>query len=129
MTTCLLLLSIYGTSQAMSPDAQSGRVVDRSASAQSVRDPARLIVRRIPNLGNNVIVDLYVDGAPFAAIGYGHTYDGYLPPGSHVLSVRPTPRPKWPGQMWQMTLYVRSGETYSFTAMGGNSGNLILKGG
>ncbi|MEY2439072.1 MAG: hypothetical protein QOI34_457 [Verrucomicrobiota bacterium] len=126
---CVLFLSRYAASQAMSADARSSRVaVESSAFTQSVKDPARLIVRRIPNLGNNVVVNLCVDGVPFAAVAYGHTYDGSLPLGRHVLSVKPTPNPKWPAH-WQMALDVRSGETYSFTAMDDNSGELILKGG
>jgi hypothetical protein len=112
----------------MSSEAQSRRVaVGGSAFAQPVKDAARLIVRRIPNLGNYVIVDLYVDGVPVAAIGYGHTYEGFLRPGRHVLSVLPTPHPKWPTPT-QMTLDARKGQTYSFTAMGDNSGHVILTG-
>jgi len=128
MTTCLLFLSGYGTSQAMSSDAQARRVaVAGSASVQPVRDDARLIVRRIPNLGYNVIVDLYVDGVAVPPIGYGRTYEGFLPPGRHVLSVLPTPSPKWSTPS-QTTLDVRKGQTYSFTAMGDGSGHLILNG-
>jgi hypothetical protein len=128
MTTCLLFLTRYGTSQAMSSDAQSRRVaVAGSDSVQPVRDDARLIIRRIPNLGYNVIVDLYVDGVAVAPIGYGRTYEGFLPSGRHVLSVLPTPSPKW-STPWQMTLDVRKGQTYSFTAMGDGSGYLILQG-
>jgi hypothetical protein len=126
----VLFLSRFAASQAMSADARSRRVaaVEPSAFAQQVKDPARLIVRRIPNLGNNVIVDLYVDGVAFAAIGYGHTYEGSLPPGRHVLSVKPTPSPKWPAH-WQIAVDVRSGKTYTFTAVDDNSGELILTGG
>jgi hypothetical protein len=128
MTTCLLFLSRYGTSQAMSSDAQSRRVtVAESTFGQSVRDDARLIVRRIPNLGYNVIVDLYVDGVAVPPIVYGQTYKGFLPAGRHVLSVLPTPSPKW-STPWQMTLDVRKDQTYSFTAMGDGSGHLILNG-
>jgi len=125
ITTCLLFLSRYAASPGMSADAQSSRVaLARSASTQSVKDPARLIIRRIPDLGNYVIVDLHVDGVAVAAIGYGRTYEGFLRPGWHVLSVLPTPNPKWPTR-WQMTLDVRSGQTYSFTAIGDDSGHLI----
>jgi len=90
-----------------------------------VKGAARLVVRRIPDLGNFVYVDLYVDGVPVATIGYGRTYEGLLSPGRHVLSVVPTPNPKWPNP-WEMTLDVRSGQTYSFTAEG-DSGYLILR--
>lgn len=88
---------------------------------------ARLIVRRIPNLGNRVAVSLWLDGAPFGVILYGQTFDNVLPTGRHVLSVTVSPRPKWPGIQSEIVLNVRSGQTYVFTAMGNHSGNLILK--
>jgi hypothetical protein len=113
MTTCLFL-SGYAANQAMSSDAQLGRA------------PARLIIRRIPDLGNFVYVHLRVDGVPVAAIGYGQTYEGLLPPGRHVLSVLATPDPKWPTPS-QMILDVRSGQIYNFTADGDGSGHLILR--
>jgi hypothetical protein len=125
ITTSLLFFSGYAASQASS-NAQSRRAaVKRSGFVQPVKGAARLIVRRIPDLGNYVYVDLYVDGVPVGAIGYGRTYEGLLPPGRHVLSVVPTPNPKWPTP-WEMTLDVRSGQTYSFTAEG-DSGYLTLR--
>src|SRR5260370_36534436 len=111
MTSCLLFLSTYAASQAMSSDAQSRRVVVGPAVWQPVEGGARLIIHRLPGLGNYVYVGLYVDGVWAAAIGYGSTYEGFLPPGRHVLSVLPTPSPKWPAP-WGMILDVRSGETY-----------------
>src|SRR5258707_1625651 len=93
MTTALLFFSGYATSHASS-NAQSRRAVTRSA--QPVRGAARLIIRRIPDLGSFVYVDLYVDGVAVASIGYGRTYQGLLPPGSHVLSVLPTANPQGP---------------------------------
>jgi len=86
---------------------------------------ARLIVRRDPGLGNYLIVHLRVDGVLVATIGYGRTYEGFLPPGRHVLSLLPTPNPKWPTPS-AMILDVQSGQTYSFTALG-DSGHLILE--
>jgi hypothetical protein len=125
MITSLLFFSGYAASQASS-NAQSRRAaVTGSAFVRPVKGAARLIVRRIPDLGNFVYVDLYVDGVPVATIGYGRTYEGLLSPGRHVLSVVPTPNPKWPNP-WEMTLDVRSGQTYSFTAEG-DSGYLILR--
>ena len=126
MTACLLFLSTYGASQAMSSDAQSRRAgIAGSAVVQPVNGAARLIVRRDPGLGNYVIAHLRVDGVLVATIGYGRSYEGFLPPGRHVLSTLPTPNPKWPTPS-AMILDVRSGQTYSFTALG-NSGHLILE--
>jgi hypothetical protein len=127
MSTCLLFLSTYPASQAMSSDAQSRRAgVARFAVGQPVEGAGRLIVRRIPGLGNYLIVQLHVDGVAVANIGYGRTYEGFLSPGRHVLSLLPTPNPKWPTPS-AMILDVQSGQTYSFTADGDGSGYLILK--
>jgi hypothetical protein len=124
MVTCLFF-SGYAVSQASS-DLQSRRaVVKGSAFVQSANGAARLIIERIANLGNFVYVDLYIDGAPAAAIGYGSSYEGLLPPGRHLLSVLATPDPRWPTP-WEITVDVRSGQTYRFTAEGGYSGDLIL---
>jgi len=117
-----LFLSGYAASQAMSSDAQSGRA---GTLAQPVNGAARLIIRRIPDLGKTVGVNLSIDGVPVAIILYGHTYEGFLSPGRHVLSVFPTPNPKYPNP-WKMTLDARSGHTYTFTA-DGDSGHLILQ--
>lgn len=116
MTAYLLFLGPYATSQAMSSDAQSRR----AGAAGS----ARLIVCRDPALGNFLIAHLGVDGVPVATIPYGRTYEGFLSPGRHVLSLLPTPSPKWLTPS-AMVLNVRSGETYTFTAIG-DSGYLIL---
>ena len=125
MAACLLFLSTYAASQAMSSDAQSRRAgAGGSTVVQPVEGAARLIVQRDPALGNFLIAHLRVDGVTVAAIAYGRTYEGFLRPGRHVLSLLPTPNPKWrnaPG----MILDVRSGETYNFTAIG-DSGYLIL---
>jgi hypothetical protein len=126
MTTCLLFLSTYAASQAMGSDAQSRRAgAAGSAVVQPIEGAARLIVRRDPGLGNYLIAHLRIDGVPVAAIGYGRTYRGFLPPGRHVLSLLPTPNPRWPTPS-AMILDARSGQTYSFTLIG-NSGYLILQ--
>ncbi len=127
MITGLLFLSTYAASQAMSSDAQSRRAgAAGSVIGQPVEGAARLIVRRDPALGNFLIAHLRVDGVRVAAIGYGRTYEGFLTPGRHVLSLLPTPNPKWPTPS-AMILDVQSGQTYSFTADGDGSGYLILE--
>src|SRR5205085_9059526 len=90
MLTCLLSFGHYAAGKPLASE--------KATATESVNDPANLIIRRIPNLGNNVVVDVYLDGKPFAAIGYGHTFKGSLPAGKHVLSVLATPRPRWPAQ-------------------------------
>jgi hypothetical protein len=86
---------------------------------------ARLIVHRIPTMGKFVFAQLYVDDVVVDGIAYGATYEGFLKPGRHVLSVLAVPRPKW----WERPptiVHMRSGQTYEFTAIGNGQGNLIL---
>src|SRR5438874_12012681 len=64
------------------------------AVVQPAKAPGRLIIRRNPNSGFNVIVRLWIDGQQTASIGYGHTYDGFLAPGRHVLAVLASRRPR-----------------------------------
>jgi hypothetical protein len=122
-TGLVLMITCFSfVSQAMSYEMQSGHY-----ARHNVGEPARLIIRRIPNLGNNVIVDLRIDGAPGGSIAYGHTYKTFVPAGRHVLSVLATPTPKWTTP-WTMILNAHSGRTYIFTATRGHSGNLVLRG-
>lgn len=116
-----LLFSAFVAGQAVGADPRSRHAVTPSQA------PARLIIRRNPNLGFNVIVRLWIDGQPAGSIGYGHAYEGFLSSGHHVLAVLASPSPRWPIP-WQLPLDVRSGETYGFTAVGDSSGNLILNG-
>jgi hypothetical protein len=117
----LLFLSAFAASQATAADPRSPHAVARSQA------PAHLIIRRNPNLGVNVIVRLWIDGQPAQYIGYGHTYEGWLAPGHHVLAVLASPSPRWPVP-WQLPVDVRSGQTYGFTAVTDGSGTLILDG-
>jgi hypothetical protein len=123
MATCLFL-SGYTSTPAIAADPKQGHRAG-STLVQSGDGVAHLIVRRDPGLGNFVWVQLSADGVLIANIGYGRTYEGFLPAGRHVLSLLPTPNPKW-RTPWQMILNMRSGQTYRFTAMG-TSGHLILR--
>src|SRR5437870_12108647 len=122
----LLIVSLFFSALVAGPAAGADpRSPHAVAPSQS---PARLVIRRMPNLGFNVIVRLWIDGQSVAALGYGHTYHGVLTPGRHVLAVLATPRSRSPVP-WDMPLNVQSGQTYIFTATGGSSGDLILASG
>jgi len=116
-----LFVSAFVSGQVLGADPRSPHAVAPSQA------PARLIIRRNPNLGVNVIVRLWIDGQPAGSIGYGHTFEGFLAPGHHVLAVLASPSPRWPIP-WQLPVAVRSGETYGFTAVTDGSGTLILDG-
>jgi hypothetical protein len=128
-STCsaILLLTVslfFSAFVAGSATAAEPRSPHAAAPSQA---PARLIIRRIPNLGVNVIVQLRIDGKAAGSLGYGHTYEGTLTPGRHVLAVMAT-RARSPIP-WEMALNAQSGQTYIFTAQGGPSGNLVLASG
>lgn len=116
-----LIFSAFAAIQAMGADPRSPHAAARS------QVPARLIIRRNPNLGVNVIVRLWIDGQRAGSIGYGHTFEGFLAPGHHVLAVQASPRARWPIP-WQLPVDAQSGQTYGFTAVTDGSGNLILDG-
>ena len=125
-TILLLVVSLFfSTFVVGQATAAEPRSPHAAAPSQA---PARLVIRRMPNLGFNVIVQLWIDGQQTATLGYGHTYHGSLTPGRRVLAVLATPRSRSPIP-WEMPLNVQSGQTYIFTATGGSSGDLVLASG
>jgi len=117
LVLAMMCLSCVAGPAGASPRATSGAPLDRGT--------ARLVVHRIPTMGKFVFVQIYVDNVVVGGIAYGETYEGFLNPGHHVLSVLATPSPKW----WERPptiVDMRSGQTYRFTAMGNGQGNLIL---
>ena len=98
----------------------------RAASATpSDGGSAHLTVYRTPATGKFVIVQIYDGDTMLGSVSYGGTFEGSLTPGRHVLSALATPRPKW-RERPPITVDVRSGQTYKFTAVGNGQGNLIL---
>src|SRR5215471_20551982 len=103
-----LFCSAFVTGQAMGAEPRS-----------SSQAPARLIITRMPNLGVNNVVQLWIDGKPTATLGYARDYEGVLTPGRHVLGVQVT---RSLGTPWEMALNAQSGQTYTFSAGIGSSG-------
>jgi hypothetical protein len=126
LVACLCLGAYAAPNHAMAAEPQPRRAsLVLSLIVRPSNSPARLIIRRDPGIGRHLIIHLSIDGSPAVAIAYGRTYEGFLSPGRHVLSLLPTPDPKWRTPS-QRILDVRGGETYSFMAMG-NSGYIKLK--
>ena len=75
-----------------------------------------VIVNRVANFGTDLSLSVSVDGSEVANLSEGQNYDGYLPPGKHVISavVSPNREDSHPGNV---TINVKVGETYSFTAV------------
>ena len=85
-----------------------------STSSATAANGARLTVNRIANFGGGVTLLLSVDGKQVAQLPRGQNYDGYLTPGTHVLSA--TVAPNFNTPPWQKQLNVKAGQAYSFTA-------------
>jgi hypothetical protein len=122
----LLILAVlvfggYSPCQAASDEVHRTLVVTSNLKGA----PARLIIRRIPNLGKFLTAAVWIDGVPIKPIQYGASYEGFLSPGRHTLSALAVPDPT-SSVRWQTTIDFRSGRTYAFTALA-DSGHLILK--
>jgi hypothetical protein len=106
---CACLIS---TGCATNQTASSGGTASVSGGT---KNGAHLLVYRVANFGSNLSLVLAVDGRDVSALTEGRQYDGYLSPGSHVLSARIDPNPGGVSP-WQKTMTVKNGQTYSFTA-------------
>lgn len=87
-----------------------------SVASSASQGGAQLIIRRSPNMGAGLFLDVKIDGTRVAALSMGQKYRGALSPGQHVISVllRPNQLNLAPTIK---TLTVTKGQTYDFTAM------------
>jgi hypothetical protein len=87
-----------------------------SAAAPTGQNAAQLIIRRSPNMGTGLFLDVSIDGANAGTLSMGQTYRGSLSPGQHVVSVllRPNQLNLPPTKK---TLTAVKGQTYDMTAM------------
>ena len=87
-----------------------------AVTAPAGQNAAQLIIRRAPNLGTGLFLDVSIDRARVGALAMGETYTGTLSPGQHVISVilRPNGLNLPPTKK---TLTVVKGQTYDLTAM------------
>src|SRR6516165_10217404 len=76
----------------------------------------RLMVNRVANFGDRISLSLSVDGKEVARLVEGHSYDGYLAPGQHLISATVVPNLVY-SPVWQKQINIQSGHTYSFTAV------------
>ena len=111
LAICTLLIA----SADQSVNARDNNSSSRSGAifASSAADGGRLFIKRSPVLGRNVAITLTIDGKLAGTLMWGHTYDRYITPGRHVLTVSPN---LLFGGPWQAMLDVRPGETYSYNA-------------
>ena len=75
---------------------------------------AHLTVQRGPKFGSHQVLAVTVDGARVASITEGHSYNGTLSPGQHVISVSPSG--PYRGTLPTKTITAEAGQTYTLTA-------------
>src|SRR5262245_12046615 len=86
-----------------------------STVADGSPEVGRLSVERVPNFGWNLGFNLEIDGKSVATLVQGRRYDGLLPAGRHVLTVRKVPYTGY-AEPTSTTVDVEPGGTYDFTA-------------
>jgi hypothetical protein len=85
-----------------------------------------LIVNRVANFGDGLVLSLSVDGAEVARLGEGQNYDGHLSPGQHVVSAIVVPN-LVDATTWRKTMNIKTGQTYSFTAIWQGQNVVLVK--
>ena len=106
--------------------AESALAGSDGAKRSSVRPEARLIVRRAPNFGNNTALNLYLDGKHVASFTYGRKYEGMVPAGDYLVTMRQTPHLSDAYPYSQQWIRVLPGRTNIFTAFWRDGGDKIV---
>jgi len=84
----------------------------------------RVLVYRVANFGTDLSMVVSVDGRDVGSFTEGNNYSGFLPAGTHHITVRVDPN-RTGARSGRSNLMVRSGQTYSYTAAW-SGGNLKL---
>ena len=87
-----------------------------NATSSFAAQGGRLMVNRVANFGDRVSLSVSVDGKEVARLVEGHSYDGFVAPGRHLISATVVPNLVY-SPVWQKQINVQSGQTYSFTAV------------
>ena len=77
---------------------------------------ARLIINRAANFGTEEHFLLYIDGVHVANIGYNRSYEGVLPAGEHLVTIRQVPHLNDAYPFHQQLIKQAPGRTSVFTA-------------
>ncbi len=85
-----------------------------------------LIVNRVANFGDGLSLSVSVDGKEVARLGEGQNYDGQLSPGQHVVSAMVAPNLVG-ATTWRKTMSIKTGQTYSFTAIWQGQNVVLVK--
>ena len=108
LAICALLL----TTASQSVNAREAKSSSPSSPTATSAADGRLVIKRSPLLGLNVSIALTIDGKRAGTLVRGQIYDRPITAGRHVLIASYSGS----GEVWQATLDVRPGETYSYSA-------------
>jgi hypothetical protein len=97
------------------PLEAQGQHVRRSTLAAA--GGGRLVIWRVATLGNDLIVEVKIDGRHVTDLTYGKHLDTALSPGRHTVTVKAFPRVHL-ASIDSVVIDVRPGELYNFTAKG-----------
>jgi hypothetical protein len=108
--------------------AGSARAGSGAAPRSSFHSKAntRLIIKRAPNFGTLTQLHLYIDGRHVASFGYGRHYEGVLPAGDYVVTMKQTPHLNDAYPFSQQRIRVVPGRTNVFTAFWRGGGTRIV---
>jgi hypothetical protein len=90
----------------------------------SARTQGHLIIHRVANFGEQLTLNVAIDGKNVAYVGDGQTYDGFVSPGQHVITVTVSPN-LVQASPYNLKLNIKSNGTYVFTAIW-RSQNVVL---
>jgi hypothetical protein len=114
---CVLLIGALACAGFSGCETTSTAAPGASASvaAPAGQGAAQLVIRRAPNMGTGLFLDVTIDGARVGALAPGQTYRGALSPGQHTVAVllRPNQLNLPPTRK---TFTVAKGQTYRLTA-------------
>src|SRR5215831_4190526 len=94
------------------------------ANAAPPPNSGRVLIYRVANFGSDLSMIVSVDGRDVGSFTEGNNYSGFLPAGTHHITVRVDPN-RTGARSGRSNLMVRSGQTYSYTAAW-SGGNLKL---
>ena len=117
-----MIAAIAGGLAAGPAQAGSGEV-QPALSHRGSSEP--VIVKRSPNMGFQQHFNLYIDGVWVVTLGYGRQYEGFLPAGRHLITIKHMPHlnDAWPySQQW---IRIVPGRTNVFTAAWTEGGTRI----
>jgi hypothetical protein len=87
-----------------------------ATTTQNIKGGGRLVILRAANMGEDLTLNLKIDGKVAANIIMGGQYNAPLAAGSHILTVLATPN-RDAVSPTQTHIVVKPGQTYTFTAM------------